>query len=264
MRNHRLFILGLYSIYRCGMIRCEILGMEMSSMWHGYKTSDDLLKAIQDSRIYDLKLRDLSKDDMYWLDIASGHLKLPIKDARVRGADWQSICQRTGKDVRLPSRIVTEKLHWNHVFCVANLYCIHGNNTLSFGNYPVSVHSMFNGASFSSDSPFSLEIVDSVINVGSMFYCSYGLDEVRFTDCELIGLRDLFVGSEVETVRFENCTIELDDDSINDYVGCASEVFAYHMTKLTIKNCDSAFIKTIMGMFDGVDGFENLEIEILD
>lgn len=27
MRNHRLFILGLYSICRCGIIRCEIIGM---------------------------------------------------------------------------------------------------------------------------------------------------------------------------------------------------------------------------------------------
>lgn len=233
-------------------------------MWRGYKTSDDLLKAIQDSRIYDLRLYDLRKDDMYWLDIATGHLKLPIKEGRVLGAYWASICGKTGKDIRLPSRIVTDRLHWHDVFCIANLYCTHGTNTLSFGHYPVSVRSMFNGASFSSDSPFTLEIVDSVINVGSMFYCTSGLNEVRFADCELMGLRDLFVGSEVETVKFENCTIELDEDSINDYVGCASEVFAYHMTKLTIKNCNSTFITTILGMFDGVDGFNNLEIEILD
>lgn len=233
-------------------------------MWRGYNTSDDLLKAIQDSRIYDLKLRNLSKDDMYWLNIDSGHLKLPIKEGYVQGADWQSICQRTGKDVRLPSRIVTDRLHWNHVFSAANLYCIHGTNTLSFGHYPVSLRHMFNGASFESDSPFSLEIIDSVVNVGSMFYCSYGLDEVRFTDCELIALGDLFVGSDVETVKFENCTIILDDDSINDYVGCASEIFASGMNKLIMKHCDYAFITTIMGMFDGVDGFESLEIEILD
>ena len=233
-------------------------------MWHGYKTSDDLLKAIQDSRIYDLKLRDLSKDDMYWLNIDSGHLKLPIKDARVWGADWGSICKKTGRDVCLPSRIETDRLHWNHVFWIASLYCIHGINTLSFGHYPVSVHSMFNGASLSSDSPFSLEIVNSVVNVCSMFYCSSGLDEVSFTDCELTGLRDLFVGSDVETVKFENCTIILDDDSINDYVGCASEIFASGMNKLIMKHCDYAFITTIMGMFDGVDGFESLEIEILD
>lgn len=233
-------------------------------MWRGYKTSDELSRAIEDARIYDLKIRDLSKDDMYWLNIDSGHLKLPIKDARVQGADWVSICKKTGRDLRLPSRIETDRLHWNHVFCVANLYCIHGINTLSFGHYPVSVHSMFNGASFSSDSPFSLEIVDSVVNVCSMFFCSSGLDEVSFKDCELKGLRDLFVGSDVETVRFENCTIILDDDLINDYVGCASEIFASGTTKLTMKNCDSAFIKTIMGMFDGVDGFNDLEIEILD
>jgi hypothetical protein len=238
--------------------------MEMSSMWHGYKTSDDLLKAIQDSRIYDLKLRDLSKDDMYWLNIDSGHLKLPIKDARVQGADWVSICKKTGRDVRLPSRIETDRLHWNHVFSAANLCCIHGTNTLSFGHYPVSAHSMFNGASFSSDSPFLLEIVGSAINVGSMFFSSSGLNVVSFKDCELNGLRELFVGSEVETVKFENCTIILDYDSINGYVGCAGEIFASGMNKLTMKNCDSAFITTIMGMFDGVDGFENLEIEILD
>ena len=27
MRNHRLFILGLHSICRCGIIRCEIIGI---------------------------------------------------------------------------------------------------------------------------------------------------------------------------------------------------------------------------------------------
>lgn len=233
-------------------------------MWRGYKTSDELSRAIEDARIYDLRFYDLCEGDLYWLNVASGNMKLPVKDARVLGADWINISIKTGKDVQLPSRIETDRLHWHGVFFAANLCCMHGTNTLSFGNYPVSACSMFNGASFSSDSPFTLEIVESVINVGSMFFCSSGLDEVSFKDCELKGLRDLFVGSDVDVVRFENCVIELDDDSIDDYVGCAEDVFAKHMIKLTMKNCNSEFVKTILGMFDGVDGFENLEIEILD
>lgn len=43
-----------------------------------------------------------------------------------------------------------------------------------------------------------------------------------------------------------------------------SDVFAYHMTKLTMKRCYPVFITTILGVFDGVDEFKNLEIEILD
>lgn len=43
-----------------------------------------------------------------------------------------------------------------------------------------------------------------------------------------------------------------------------SDVFSHHMTKLTMKRCYPMFITTILGMFDGVDRFENLEIEILD
>lgn len=233
-------------------------------MWRGYKTSDELSRAIEDAHIYDLRFYDLCEGDLYWLNVASGNMKLPVKDARVLGADWINISIKTSKDVQLPSRIETDRLHWHGVFFAANLCCIHGTNTLSFGQYPVSVCSMFNGASFSSDSPFTLEIVESIINVGSMFFCSSGLDEVSFKECELKGLRDLFVGSDVDVARFENCVIELDDDSIDDYVGCAEDVFAKHMIKLTMKNCNSEFVKTILGMFDGVDGFENLEIEILD
>lgn len=33
MRNHRLFILGLYSICGCGIIRCEILGLGEMVEW---------------------------------------------------------------------------------------------------------------------------------------------------------------------------------------------------------------------------------------
>lgn len=233
-------------------------------MWRGYKTSDELSRAIEDARVYDLRFYDLCEGDLYWLNVASGNIKLPVKEARVLGADWINISIKTGKDVQLPSRIETDRLHWHGVFFAANLCCIHETNTLSFGQYPVSTCSMFNGASFSSDSPVTLEIVESVINVGSMFFCSSGLDEVSFKDCELKGLRDLFVGSDVDVVRFENCVIELDDDSIDDYVGCAKDVFAKHMIKLTMKNCNSEFVKTILGMFDSVDGFEDLEIKILD
>ena len=233
-------------------------------MWHGYKTSDKLSQAIADSRVHELGFYDLCEGDLYWLNVMSGNMKLPIKEGHVQGADWQSMYRTCAKDVRLPSRIETTNLHWNDVFCVASLYCAHEINTMSFGKSPVSVHDMFNGAIFSSDSPFSFDIVDSNINVGSMFYCTSGLFKVTFRNCNLHGLRDLFVGSDVETVIFDKCVIELDDDSLNDYVGCASEVFSYQMTKLTMKECDSSFVTAIMGMFDRVDGFENLEIEILD
>lgn len=229
-------------------------------MWHWYETDDELVGAIRDTKINKLRFDGVRYSTLYCLDDKAGILELPVRNSCVQGAEWRKI----SNTISLPSTIETTRLHWTSVFHAAKLYCIHGNNTLSFGDYPVSVRHMFNGAMFHSDSPFSLEMMDSVINVGSMFYCSSGLYEVRFTDCELIGLRDLFVGSEVETVKFENCTIELDEDSINDYVGCASEVFAHHMTKLTMKRCHPTFITTILGMFDGVDGFDNLEIEILD
>jgi hypothetical protein len=232
----------------------------MTDMWKWYETGDELVRAIGDAKINELRFDGVRYSTLYSLDDSTGIFELPIRSSCVQGAEWRQVSYT----IDLPSKIETSRLHWTSVFYAAKLYCIHGNNTLSFGNYPVSVRHMFDGAMFCSDSPFSFEIMDSVINVGSMFYCSYGLYEVRFTDCELIGLRDLFVGSEVETVRFENCTIILDDDSINDYVGCASDVFAYHMTKLTMKRCHPTFITTILGMFDGVDGFENLEIEILD
>ena len=184
---------------------------------------------------------------------------LPSDDKDVIGIDWREC---PSLRIVLPDDMSENGLSYTNTFKYANVLT-NGNNEFYFGNEHIGTNGMFEGAVFKSFE-FGLTIRDGVLDVKSMFHRSVGLRYVNFKNCELSGFANLFTDSDVRYVTFENCTIELDDDSINDYVGCASDVFAYHMTKLTMKDCDSAFITTILGMFDGVDGFENLEIEILD
>ena len=94
-----------------------------------------------------------------------------------------------------------------------------------------------------------------------MFYCSKGLQHVIFKNCELAGIANVFLDSDVQHVTFDNCS---EMYVRGDYKGLASMIFASHTTKLTLKNCKADFVNTIIGMFDVVDGFDNLEIEILD
>lgn len=106
-----------------------------------------------------------------------------------------------------------------------------------------------------------MTIFDSILNINSMFHHSSGLQDVIFKNCELTGITNVFLDSDVRHVTFDNCS---EMYVRGDYKGLASMIFASHTTKLTLKNCKADFVNTIIGMFDEVDGFENLEIEILD
>ena len=82
-----------------------------------------------------------------------------------------------------------------------------------------------------------------------------------FKNCELIGITNVFLDSDVRHVTFENCSNWYIDNEDNEV---ASTVFDRRMDRLTLKNCDVDFVNYIISMFNGVGGFDNLEIEILD
>lgn len=133
-------------------------------------------------------------------------------------------------------------------------------NELYFGSEQISVEGMFMGAKFLEFNG-KLTIRNSMLDVTSMFYGSSGLQHVTFKNCELFGLRDLFTYSGIQHVTFENCSDSVD---FRNYVGKAKEVFYSGMSKLTLRNCDSSLVNTIVKMFEGEHSFGSLEIEILD
>lgn len=135
-----------------------------------------------------------------------------------------------------------------------------GNNKLSFGNDYIRVNYMFHNADFYNFGS-ELTVVDSILNVDSMFYCSKGLQHVIFKNCELAGLTNVFLDSEVRHVTFDNCSNRY---AVNTDNRVATMVFDQRMDTLTLRNCEDDFVNTIVSMFDGNEYFKDLEINILD
>ena len=150
-------------------------------------------------------------------------------------------------------------LSYTNTFKYANVLT-NGNNEFYFGDEHISTNGMFEGVIFK-HFEYGLTIRDSALDVKSMFHRSSGLLCVTFKNCELSGFDNLFTNSNVRYVTFENCS---NDEALGDNYRIASNVFNCDMTRVTLKSCEPDFVSTIIAMFDGFDGFENLEIEILD
>lgn len=181
---------------------------------------------------------------------------LPSNNKDVIGIDWREC---PSLRVVLPDDKFESGFSYTNTFKYANILT-NGNNTFYFGNEHISTNGMFEGAIFK-DFEYGLTIRDSALDVKSMFRRSSGLRYVTFKNCELSGFGNLFVGSDVRYVTFENCS---NDEALRDNYRIASNVFNCDMIKLTLKSCEPDFVVTIIAMFEDVDGFDNLEIEILD
>lgn len=181
---------------------------------------------------------------------------LPSDNNDVIGIDWREC---PSLRIVLPDDMSENGLSYTNTFKYANILT-NGNNVFYFGNKHIGTNGMFEGAVFKSFE-YGLTIRDSALDVKSMFHRSSGLLCVTFKNCELSGFDNLFTNSNVRYVTFENCS---NDEALRDNYGVASNVFNCDMTRVTLKSCEPDFVVTIIAMFDGVDGFENLEIEILD
>lgn len=181
---------------------------------------------------------------------------LPCDNRDVLGIDW-SECQLL--HVVLQDDMSRHGLSYTDTFKNATIVT-NGNDKLYFGDEHISTNGMFNGAIFENFN-YGLTIRDSKLDVNSMFHRSVGLQYVTFENCELTGLGNLFTDSDIQHVVFENCS---NDDAFGDYEGLANNVFNWDMTKVTLKNCGQDFVATVLSMFNDVDNFRKLEIEILD
>ena len=181
---------------------------------------------------------------------------LPCDNRDVLGIDWREC---PSLRIVLPDDMSRCGLSYTNTFKYANVLT-NGNNEFYFGDEHISTNGMFEGVIFK-HFEYGLTIRDSALDVKSMFHRSSGFLCVTFKNCELIGFDNLFTNSNVRYVTFENCS---NDEALRDNYRIASNVFNCDMTRVTLKSCEPDFVATIIAMFDVVDGFENLEIEILD
>ena len=181
---------------------------------------------------------------------------LPCDNRDVLGIDWREC---PSLRIVLPDDMSRHGLSYTNTFKYANVLT-NGNNEFYFGDEHISTNGMFEGVIFK-HFEYGLTIRDSALDVKSMFHRSSGLLCVTFKNCELSGFGNLFTDSNVRYVTFENCS---NDEAVGDYDGLANNVFNWDMTKVTLKNCEQDFVATVLAMFNDVDNFRKLEIEILD
>jgi hypothetical protein len=230
-------------------------------MYKNFRTSQEFIDAYEDlcekQCITSLKYGGSQDLNMYTIDYGENEFILPEVNDHIFGAHWMELPHR---GIRLPEDMYMFGMSYDNTFEGALVIGHSGVNKLSFGSQYTSVNVMFHNAEFHILEG-ELTIFDSILNINSMFYYSKGLQHVIFKNCELAGITNVFLDSDVRHVTFDNCS---EMYVRGDYKGLASMIFASHTTKLTLKNCKAEFVNTIIGMFDGIDGFDNLEIEILD
>lgn len=230
-------------------------------MYKNFRTAQEFINEYEDlcekQCITSLKYGGSQDLNMYTIDYAENEFILPEVNERIIGVHWTDLSPR---GIRLPEDMYMFGSSYDNTFEGALVIGHSGVNKLSFGNQYTSVNGMFCNADFYNFGG-ELTVADSILNVDSMFYYSKGLQHVIFKNCELTGITNVFLDSDVRRVTFDNYSNWYVD---NEDKGVAGTVFDRRMDGLTLKNCDADFVNYIISMFDGVDGFENLEIEILD
>ena len=230
-------------------------------MYKNFRTSQEFIDEYEDlcekQCITSLKYGGSQDLNMYTIDYAENEFILPEVNGRIIGGDWTQLQHR---GIRLPEDMYMFGMSYDNTFEGARVMGHSRVDKLSFGNEYTSVNGMFRNAEFYTVKD-ELTIFDSILNINSMFYCSKGLQHVIFKNCELTGIANVFLSSDVRHVTFDNCSNWF---AVNDNEDVALMVFDRCMDKLTLKNCEDEFVNSIIGMFDGVTDFKDLEIEILD
>lgn len=230
-------------------------------MYKNFRTSQEFIDAYEDlcekQCITSLKYGGSQDLNMYTIDYGENEFILPEVNDHIFGAHWMELPHR---GIRLPEDMYMFGMSYDNTFEGALVIGHSGVNKLSFGSPYTSVNGMFHNAEFHILEG-ELTIFDSILNINSMFYYSKGLQHVIFKNCELTGITNVFLDSDIRHVTFDNCSNWL---AVDDNKGVALMVFDQRMDKLTLRNCEEDFVNSIISMFDGVIDFKDLEIEILD
>lgn len=116
-----------------------------------------------------------------------------------------------------------------------------------------------------------LTIKDSSIEVACIFRESKGLSELTFKNCELSSLVELTLGSDVECVTFEGCSLIVKNNSNRKShekqleAHCLDDIFGRRTTTVNLRGCDDSLIEELMKLASKSPQFSReLEINILD
>ena len=217
--------------------------------------------AINELNTDELKYEYISGTNNYEIDDYNNSFRLPVTDnLGISGVNWKLVT----KSIMLPTVMPTIGISYHGTFEGALITTEDTNGKIIFGQKEISTYRLFVDATFFGCEN-GLTIQDSWLRANAMFFDSRELRKVTFDNCRLGDMKYLFTHSDVEDVIFKKCSL-LDCDQNRNYkdVG-ADKVFSAKMKTLTLKNCDTKFVDTIVGMFEDMGyPFGNLEINIID
>lgn len=173
-------------------------------MYKNFRTSQEFIDAYEDlcekQCITSLKYGGSQDLNMYTIDYGENEFILPEVNDHIFGAHWMELPHR---GIRLPEDMYMFGMSYDNTFEGALVIGHSGVNKLSFGSQYTSVNGMFHNAEFHILEG-ELTIFDSILNINSMFYYSKGLQHVIFKNCELTGITNVFLDSDIRHVTFDN------------------------------------------------------------
>ena len=226
-----------------------------------YVNAIEFMDAINKLDSDELRYEYISGTNNYEIDAYNNTFRLPVTDnLGISGVNWKLVT----KSIMLPTVMPTIGISYHGTFEGALITTEDTNGKIIFGQKEISTYRLFVDATFVGCEN-GLTIQDSWLRANAMFFDSRELRKVTFDNCRLGDMKYLFTHSDVEDVIFKKCSL-LDCDQNRNYkdVG-ADKVFSAKMKTLTLKNCDTKFVDTIVRMFGDMGyPFGNLEINIID
>lgn len=139
----------------------------------------------------------------------------------------------------------------------------HDSDIITTNEEFVDMKEMFRGSTFK-DFYVSLMITRSWLNAKGMFRDSKQLRRVYFDRCKFTGIDNIFFESDVETVKFEECSL---DENFNMYTQLSTlfGVFGGKIKRIELNNCDENLVAAIMYLYRQYDYRDcDFEIEIVE
>lgn len=127
----------------------------------------------------------------------------------------------------------------------------------------VNMEEMFRDSTFK-DFNVSLMITRSWLNAKGLFRGSKQLRYVYFDECKFTEIDSLLFESEVETVTFEECSL---DENFNMFTKLSTlfGVFGGNIKRIELKSCDDMLVAAIMYLYSQYDYSDfDFEIEIIE
>lgn len=140
---------------------------------------------------------------------------------------------------------------------------VHVSDIITTNHQFLNMEKMFYGSVFE-DFYVSLMITRSWLNAKGLFRGSKQLSHVYFDECKFTAIDNIFFESDVETVKFEECSL---DENFNMYTQLSTlfGVFGGKIKRIELNNCDENLVAAIMYLYRQYDYTDcDFEIEIVE